>query len=338
METEKRYKKPKLDIELKGNFICKANRRALEKINEELKKRAQFVDFDTDVLPFISDRHADVLKNYMCNYATVSMQQIADKYNKSQASNTKRVVNAILKEIDEIIQNKPKVQELVDFFGGTDALEDFSLFLTDEEFGVLKNVVLSPNPSARSIYAHKMNKTFSRMNVVYNSIFIKFKTIMQRKAECEKFVKENGGEEFLINEFGHTLNDENFFVLTNFMMDYHYLTEMQSSFENGRPKNYIHYVKKSVMDKLSSYNTRKVEINELIQKAGGTEKVLNEFYLKLTDREKLIFEEQILAYAPLPAAELAEKLGIHQDTVFKTRRKLEARLNSMVEENIKQKS
>ncbi len=326
-------KSEKLDISIKTKYRTLTQHNKVYQLQTELKKKAEIVDFDKEVLPNISDKHAYILKNYMCNYSDETMLEIATKFGSGGPCNISRTIDTIMKEIDNIIVGVKNRDEYIKSLGGKNAVEDLMLFLTEKEQEVFKKVILSPNPMAPSVYANKVGKDVNDVIATKRTIFTQIKYILERKKECEDFIRNNGGEDFLINEFGATLSEENFEFLLQIMMDYHYLNDRQYSLNVGKLYNYATTTRKQILKFLDDYRTRQKEVDELVESLGGTEKVLNELYLKFDDNRRAVFEERFLAYFPTPYEELAKKLGIKKVTVENHIKKINKAINKMLNEN-----
>ncbi len=308
------FKKAKnIKVSIKGPYRTKTQTVAVTKIQEELKKREEFVDLNKEVIPFITKDHAYILKNYMCNYSNETQKQIAEKNGLSGAWNTKRKIEVIFKEIDDIIKNKKNLNKFIEYCGGKKQIEDLLTFFDDEEREIFEKILLSPHPRAQMVFLKnkKLGPDYANyIDKAKGRVLQRIKKILENKKRSEDFIKENGGEDFLINEFGMTLSDENFEVLTMFMMDYHYPNILQASLQYKHAENYLTIQKGIIMKHLKDYNNRKNEVQKIINLAGGEENLFNQIYSKLNDVDKIIFEQTVLAYYKTPHKELAQMLGL----------------------------
>lgn len=304
---------------------------AYHDILSKLVQREPYVDYETEVLPFLSEKHKYIFENYMINPTGEYQFEMAEKLNYSDPTGVFRAIEDIFEFIDNVIVLKEKRKAYIKSFGGREKFEDLVLCLPENFKEALYSVMLSINPNAASIYNenHKTNNSAT----ISKHVDYRLKLLEQRKKDCEKFIKDNGGEDFLVNEFGMTLSEDHFNILINFMMDYHYTSDTDVSLEMGVSPNHLLYVKKSIIQKLAEYNERKNQVDALIESAGGTEKVLNEIYLKLNETEKTVFEERILAYSPTYQKELGQKIGLEKWQVASIEEKLRAKLDTMVNAN-----
>ena len=145
----------------------------------------------------------------------------------------------------------------------------------------------------------------------------------------------NGGEDFLIYDFGSSLDDDQFEVLSNVLMDYHYINKEDISRELGKDLSFVSATETAIIKKLDKYYERKEEIDRLIERAGGAKLVKEQIFDKLKDIDKVIFLEYTLAYIKPTRDEIAEKIGRGVDYVAYTSKAIINRLESMAEENEK---
>ncbi len=290
----------------------------------------KYVDLETEILPNLKEKHADVLVKYMLD--PKKKQKDCEGEIGYSRGGINVAVKHIFRNIDEIIALKKARDEFVKKYGGWSNLEDLALCLSETERNVLNGVVLSLNPQAFIRFQEK-NPTISLSYVVRN-IEKSLQEVIERKKECDKFIKNNGGEDFLINEFGPTLSDEHFEFMLMFLMDYHYLSINDAAKKMGRKHTSLETSLLLIEKHLEDYKTRRKQVNKLIEDAGGTEKVLNEFYLKLGDIDRLIFEERILAYHQTTINELSKKLNISENYCQKRVKNLTNKFNEFVELNL----
>lgn len=311
-----------------------------QSILEELKKREPYIDFKTEVMPNLSERQQYVFQNYMICPTGERYKDIAKVIGLSCEGSISRVVDSIFNAIDNMIKKKEQNKNYIESLGGEEVLEDLKTFLSPKENEVLNEVILGLRFNAATKYdeKHKNDADYKDTFGIVKKIKYRFDNVLERKKEVEEFTQSNGGEDFLINEFGMTLSEDQFFVLINFLMDYHYLNDHDASLAMGRTYNYLCIAKQSILEKLEYYKKRKSEVDERIERAGGTEKVVNELYMKLSPNEKRVFEEMILRYVDRKSYEnLSIELHTSKPKIKDMERKLNKKLDEMTEANVKEK-
>ncbi len=336
----KKIQKSKLNQSLyNGSYFRRISTKARHKmqlnayndIYTKLLQREPFVDFETEVLPNLSENYAYIFKNYMIEPNGEYQYDIAGKLGYGEHAGTIcRAIEDIFCRIDDIIRRKKEIKEYIESYGGKEVFEDLTLCLSQKDWEYLNDLQLSINPTAYGKF-HEKYPTLGATQTK-ERLEEKLKSIIKRKADCEEFIQNNGGEDFLVNEFGMTLSDDHFYILTHFMMDYHYINDTQVSLDLGVSPNHVLYVKKSILEKLKIYNERKTQINSLIEQAGGAQKVLNEFYLNLNDIDKTIFEERVLAYYQTSSTELSKRLMVSKTFVCDQECRMIKRLEDMASE------
>lgn len=277
-----------------------------KRVAEELKKKEPFVDFETEVLPYLSENHKYIFKNYMIAPNGELQSEIADNLLLTTGG-ISRAIRYIFTTIDSIIERKKQIENLAKKYGGHDALEDLALCLSENERNILYEVVLQIDPKAMPKYHEKHSDTSG--SFIARNIEKSLDGILSRKKECEKFIKDNGGEDFLINEFGATLSEEHFEILLHFIMDYHYLTIHEACADWGGAQNYLLVTIKKILEKLEKYKGRKAEVKKMLDAAGGEERVYRELYSKLDDKKKIIFEQRFLSYSKVEMKDIAKEIG-----------------------------
>ncbi len=304
--------------------------RCSEYIFTELKKREPYVDFETEVLPNLSEKQAFIFSHYMVEDYGYTQIGLAKKLKYSEVDGIiPNAIDNILNKIDKIIRLKKERKMFVEKYGGEQALEDIALCLTDNDRNVLNNVILSINPIAYTKQIEERGYHFNRESVIKN-----LDEIVQRKKDCQKFIKKYGGEDFLIYEFGSTLDDDEFFILSQILMDYHYISQNNASKEYSGYRNFILLGIRGIMKKLNDYLARKKEVDALIERAGGAERVLSEIYLNLNNFQKKIFEERILAYKQTSREEIGKKFNFSDTTVKVQELKLLQKLEDLAQSGL----
>ncbi len=299
-----------------------------KKIQEELKKREPYIDFETEVLPNLKSEWADIFINNMIFPNGDLKKQIANNIGYSISGVTK-AIGYILKTIDNLIIRKKQVASFIEYYGGIEELNDYMQCLSEKEQYILKEVVLSidPNASHNCKFKYK-NYHFNNIRFIVNKLDI----LKKQKQDYINLLNNNGGEDFLINEFGVTLRDDYFEVFVKYILDYHYVT---LPIEDYNYYQFIKTSKKAILKELSNYQNRKKEVDALIESAGGTEKVLKEIYLNLNESYKKIFEERILAYKQTTNEELAKQIGVSSAIISRKESRLRQMLDKLVLENTK---
>lgn len=299
-------------------------------IEKELEKRKGLVDFETEVLPNLKENYAKILKEYIPDRSKKQVDYSAEIGYKSHSSVSAVIRKHLLRNIDEIIMLKAKRDEFVSRYGGWDNLNDLALCLSETERGVLYEIVLSLNPQAFMRYYEKHPKV--SVNYVEKSLEKNLQAVIDRKKASEDFVRDNGGEDFLINEFGATLSDIQFETMLMFLMDYHYVSLSSAAESMGIASFTLSERLKSIKNLLKEYNERKNQVDLLIEQAGGTEKVLNEFYLKLDKINRTIFEGRFLAYKQVSFDEIAKQVNYSYAYVYKRAEEIERKFNEFIAE------
>lgn len=303
-------------------FVLKEREKLLNKLSE------LEIDAETELKPFLPSDLLD-LYNYTINPTGKRLSDFSQEHGSKHASVTFRKFDTLYRFIEKVHERKLSRAEFAKSLGGEDMVEDIRLFLFGDHLKVYDEIMLSINPHAVIAFKEKYNLTSDvrGLMVVINKTI---NSVLRRKAETEKFIKENGGEDFLIFEFGQTLSDEQFDVLINVMMDYHYTSLRKYSEEKGESPNFAVFTIQSINKKLEEYKKNRDEVNEMIERAGGVEMVNQEIYSKLNPIQKGIFEDRILAYKPLTKEETCEKYGV---AMF-TENKIEGELRKALEEMI----
>ncbi len=280
-----------------------------KKIEEELKKREPYIDFEAEVLPYLNKKREYIFKNYIIKPRGKTQEEIAAEVGLT-ISGVCRSINFIFIFIDELINKKKKISEFVESFGGYDSLEDLALCLTEKDQIVLREVALSIDPNSKT-------KLFEKYSIKINGepyrvLEKNINKIVERKNKCENFIKNNGGEDFLINEFGMTLPEDQFNILLMFIMDYHYTNIHEASKSIGGAQNYLLVTIKLILNKLEDYKHKKIEVEKILEDAGGEERVYKELYSKLNEKQKIIFEQRFLAYHNVSKKEIAKEINEKQ--------------------------
>ncbi len=293
------------------------------------------IDYETELLPYLSESYKKVFLEYLLNYNNVSGVKLSKSLNKSP-SYSSATIYKIFNKIKNIIQKKQEIDEFYNKIGGKDQIEDIKLFLNETEKIFLEKYILNISPNACVETKKLINLGNIEPGTYKSSRFDKkLETILKRKQNAKDFVKNNGGEEFLLREFGSTLDDEQFFVLKNLMMDYHYISQKDVVNEAGIDERRIGHIKQSILKKIEDYYATKKEVEELIESAGGTEKVFSELFSNLKEDEKVVFLEYTLAYNKPTLQQFADKMGISISRLFDINKKLINKLQQMAMANQK---
>jgi len=302
----------------------------LQDVRVELAKREKFVDFEKEVRPKLTEIQEKIFDSYMQSSTGENQKQIAKRININESS-VSRIINEILDKIDGIIERKKAREKTINELGGKEFLDEIKLLLDESQRDILDQVILSTEkyPHANYLESHDISSNLLSSDV--REIKKLIATFLENKRQSEEFINNNGGEDFLINEFGSTLCESLFDVMLTIMMDYHYLSDRSASLTLGMPNNYVHNARSYILSALEEYKKRKKEVDTLISNAGGEEKVSVDYYSKLDEIHKAIFEDTILAYYPLTYSEVAEKLGIDLRTVSKYSKEMLSDLENMAQ-------
>ena len=210
-------------------------------------------------------------------------------------------------------------------------LENIELAMNKEQLKVFTEVVISINPEAKINFRERYGY---EPNLI--SVERVIRDVLQKRENAKEFIEKNGGEDFLIYEFGSTLDDKQFSVLSNVLMDYNYKTLWGVSEELGESANYVALAIPRILKKLENYKKRKSEVDAKIEAAGGAQRVLDEIYLKLNERERVIFEQRILAYHQSTMDEICQELNVSDLFVRDKERALNGRLEEMIKSSQRQ--
>ncbi len=311
--------------------------KVMNKMQNVLAEFEGKIDYDTELIPYLSDEYKEVFLKYIktnsiTNGVDLSLSMGRNKYYVVKAA------ELIINKIRRIIERKQEIAFFYERVGGELGLEDLKLFLNEKEKVILEKYILSINPDA--FFEAKNDKVFIDSDDKMNTSDIrdlnsKIDRILERKQLSKEFIEMNGGEDFLLYDFGSSLIDDHFEVLITTMMDYHYTNKEDVSISLGKGILYVSHAEDQIIRKLDNYYTRKKEIDDLVEAAGGADKVITEIYNKLDENEKIIFVEYTLAYILPPQKEIADKVGKSTFYVYSVSNALLQKLQDMAAANQK---
>lgn len=216
----------------------------------ELAKREGKIDFETELLPYLSEEYKYVFLNVLQNYNGEPIDSISAKLHKNSRY-VDGAITQIFNKMDGIIYQKQTIKEFYERYGGEEGKKDLESFLSENLKIVLNEYMLSINPDAARFVKEKYPDRFPQDMYKYVlQILNTFDNIMERKKNCESFIRRYGGYDFLVNVFGPTLSDSHYSVLVDTMMDYHYSTLVAYSASIGKSSNYANATQEKILDKL----------------------------------------------------------------------------------------
>ncbi len=306
--------------------------KAMNRFQNIFSKYKGKIDIEKELLPYLSDDHKKVFEHYIQSPAKTNGCALSKSLDKAD-SYAFNVVMSIVNKIEKIIERKQEIAEFINKVGGENGLEDLKLFFNDNEKIYLDKYILSSSPNAYSETCEALNGySFPSLYVSVNK---KINTILEKKQMTKEFIEMNGGEDFLLYDFGSSLTDDQFDVLTNIMMDYHYQYKTDVARELGFQNTNVQFLESTIMKKLDEYYARKKEIDDLIEAAGGVDKVISEIYNKLQKRKRVILMEYTLAYIKPSEDEIAVKIGKDIDYVSRNSEIFMQKLQDMAAVNQK---
>lgn len=304
--------------------ILSYRQRLLDKIKENK------LNIKSEVLPCLSSDRLNTF-NYIVNISDQSLSKEASSVGSVHASMFSRRIESLFEYVDKIAQKKRDREKFIRSFGGQQMLENIELAMNKEQLKVFTEVVISINPEAKINFRERYGY---EPNLI--SVERVIRDVLQKREDAKEFIEKNGGEDFLIYEFGSTLDDKQFSVLSNVLMDYNYKTLRGVSEELGESANYVALAIPRILKKLENYKKRKSEVDAKIEAAGGAQRVLDEIYLKLNERERVIFEQRILAYHQSTMDEICQELNVSDLFVRDKERALNGRLEEMIKSSQRQ--
>lgn len=301
-------------------------------IEEKLQQYSKYINFNTELLPYLDDSFKIVFKKYMIAKNRISARKFAKSLGKSP-NYMRETIMSIYSKIEYIIQRKAEIKEFYKRAGGKNGLEDIKLFLDDKDKIVLDNCFLSKDPNARIKCAKLLNISSQKIHFAIRKASNMIEYVIRKRQETEKFINDNGGEDFLINEFSYTLSDVEFDVLIYRLMDYHYFSKSDINRQLGLSDGVADYHEQQIKDRLEKYQERKKSIDNLIILSGGIDNVIDRIYNTSDDLHKYVFEQHTIAYAPLSLTEMAENLNTDYNTISEIAKNLDTSLNDLAVSN-----
>lgn len=300
-----------------------------------LEQYAKEIDFETELVPYLSEDQREVFYKYMLTYEKDSVRKLKEKnMDKDFTSKTEKL---IFNKLDLISSRKRKIKALTQKLGGVEGVEDFKLFLHGDELIVFENYIMNPYPDYMEITKAKLGEKpaksiFGIASFIRNNIVEK---IVKRKEKVHEFI-EKYGEDFLLNHFAPTLNDTHFIVLTTTLMDYHYSTYVDIEREYGMPKSSVKSSMAIIMKNLDQYVEKINNINDYIEAAGGFENVNEKLVSGLNEKEQTVLFARILSPSPTQLEILAEEFNTTASSILRTEKILESKISELQKIHSKQ--
>lgn len=277
--------------------------RAFLRVKKKLESYKALIDFETELYPFLSDNYRAVLENCMEN---LRHRRVEVSNNLGNANGySSNAIPLIFNKIESIVEKKQFIQSLYDQYGGKEGLEDLVNLLTKNQKDVFNKYVLSiaPRINDEEIKQRKLNPSMLKKYAIE-----RLEILAQRRQSCKEFV-EKYGEHFLLNDFGSRLSEEQFYVLKNYIMDYHYSNLQKDSVSIGRSEDFIASNIQLIKNALDKYVKHRQEIDTLIKKAGGWDNIQGKFVPRLTPIKKAILLGRTLSYNPERTEDIAKEFG-----------------------------
>lgn len=288
-----------------------------QKIQKELKKREGLINLEKELVPYLSPNYKFVYEHRIKSFDSKSNAQL-DQILHQKSKYTGNAVTNIFGKMDKIIEKKQDIKKFVERFGGKESVEDLKLFLSDKQNLILEHYVLSINPNASKVLGNFIDLSKNNLTDLKLGIEKTFEDVLQRKQNVEKFIEENGGLDFLLNDFAPLLSDDLLDIFLTTMLDYHYI----SAEEVCRDHGYYGSIIGEIKSMLKNFKARVAEVEDLVESMGGTDAVNNEFLPKLDALDKNIFQNRFLLYIPKLQSEICKEMGISKNTAVSHEKKL----------------
>lgn len=305
------------------------------KCRAEYEKVKDKIDFEKELLPYLSEDHKFVFNNVIKEFKVKNLRKLSNELGKS-GPYIRQTVDVIFDKIYLILIRKQEIEKFYETIGGKEQLEDLRLFLDEDQKTVLDKVILSVDPNANRKVKKEISNKKTSISKIQKSILNVSEEIFDRRKQCEKFIAENGGEDFLIYEFGATLSDEYFEIMLYTMMDYHYTNLSEFSNDYLEHHGDITAIQEDIKMNLEVYRNRKIEVDKMVEDAGGVEKLDMLFY-SLNELEKHVFIERFIAYYQTPQDEMAKNYGVLEKEISESEIKVNELINKLIDENYQKK-
>ncbi len=288
--------------------------------------------FKKYLYPFITETQIKIFEENILVNSGKSAEVLAKELGDTNYQYIYSTANSICSKLDYIIDKQIKINELYERFGGKEGLEDLSEFLTEPQKLVLKNYYLNLDPYSNSKTLEILKRTKTGKNgfgSIRESLMEKLDEMLSRKIDCQKFIVENGGLEFL-NKFAEILSEEHKFVFNKTMIDYHYTTLRDISLKLGKFDHYAMKSQKLICEKLANCLQKEAWAENIADILGDSG--IRRFSDKLSEREqKLLFGFTLNSFA-LSITDYCNSTGENYAYVSKTSKKQTKKLNELVKE------
>lgn len=305
-----------------------ANNSIAIKIRKRASKLMENLDYRTEVRPFLEDEEKYVFENFISDFNEKEYLKLNGESNWEKNQSLFSKCRHVLWLIDIISNNKKDQEEFMNLVGGMEGLSDILDTLTEDEITLIDEAILELSPYSNSNFRAKYGLNCTEFATLKKSLFSFAKDFSNRRDESKKFIEENGGEIFLLHEFGSTLDDADFFVLSTTMMDYHYRTKREVSLEGEEEDTFVSSREYFIRGKLKKFLEKKSEVDSLVSRIGG-EQGLKNLCSGLSNEELTILLEYILAYNPKTKKELRSSLGISYEKFDKIFDELNAKIGEL---------
>lgn len=228
-----------------------ANR--ISRIAPIMSEASKVLDFEEEFLPLLTDKQKVIFKNYILNYTGQSLAELMELSGCKTEQEFGYANTSIKNKLNYAVYKKQIIMDFLKRFSSVEECTEVSKILNERQQILLNNYVLSLDYFAESKTAKLLNINVNSVSPQVNGLKNQIDYILMRKKMAEEFISMNYGEDFLLNKFGKTLSTDHFNVLRGYMMDYHYLCEMDFNRKIGKGRAYSSQAETLIMKKLDEY-------------------------------------------------------------------------------------
>lgn len=233
----------------------------------------------------------------------------------------------------EIQQKRAKLQEnMSKLLKGVNLESDLLPYLSPSQKILLKEFFLNQNKSTNSVWyslgmsASELLKDAEKLVEFCNKLIIK-------KQEIDYLLKHYGGLNS-IKEMANAMPENYKKVLLQFILSPNPSTDNIKE-EYGVPASKIDVLEMNVIDLLDEMHPRKLQVDNLVESAGGRDFVFNVFAKTLTENQNEVLTKYTLSYLPLTTNKLSANLQISVNDVLTENNFLLEKLNKIIAINEK---
>ncbi len=282
--------------------------------------------------PFISEDQIKILEENILTPSGKSADTLAQELGDTNYQYIYSTESSICSKLNYIIDKQIEINKLYEKFGGKEELEDLSKLITDVQKIVLNNYYLSLDPNSNSKTLKLLNRAETGKNgfgSIREGLMEKLDDLQKRKKDCQAFISENGGIEFL-QKFAEILSEEHKFIFNKTMIDYHYTSLRDVSLNLGKFEQYAIKAQKFICEKLSTVLQKEAWAENVTDKLG--ELGINKFAKKLSDRDQKILFEYTLNCFAISLTDFCNSTGEKYKYTSKTIKEQTEKLNELVKE------